>query len=112
MVRFFISNGRNQSAAMGGRWGMILGVAMAATLGLVLVTVSIGLLLVLTPVVIIGGLIARARLRKMMREMGFSDGATQQTSGPFARSPFQQGPQADVIEGEFRVVEDEKPGRR
>ena len=62
MIRFFIGNGRNRSAAMGGRWGMILGVAMAAALGLVLVTVSIGLLLVLAPVVMIGGLIARARM--------------------------------------------------
>ena len=104
MVRFFISNGRNQSAAMGGRWGMILGVAMAATLGLVLVTVSIGLLLVLAPVVIIGGLIARARLRKM--------GVGQPREGDAPRSPFQRRPaDGDVIEGEYRVVEEERPRR-
>jgi hypothetical protein len=108
MVRFFISNGRTQSAAMGGRWGMVLGVAMAATLGLVLVTVSIGLLLVLAPVVIIGGLIARARLRRMLREMGIG----QPGEGGAARSPFQRSAgDADVIEGEYRVVEEEKPRR-
>ena len=106
MIRFFISNGRNQSAAMGGRWGMILGVAMAAALGLVLVTVSIGLLLVLTPVVIIGGLIARARLRRMLREMGIGQPGAM-PSGPFQRRPAD----ADVIEGEYRVVEEEKPRR-
>jgi hypothetical protein len=106
MFRFFISNGRTQSAAMGGRWGMILGVAMAATLGLVLVTVSIGLLLLLAPVVIIGGLIARARLRKMLREMGIGQ------PGETPRGPFQRRPaEADVIEGEYRVVEEEKPRR-
>ena len=108
MIRFFISNGRTQSAPMGGRWGMIFGVAMAATLGLVLVTVSIGLLLVLAPVVIIGGLIARARLRRMLREMGIG----QPGEGGAARSPFQRSAgDADVIEGEYRVVEEEKPRR-
>ena len=108
MIRFFISNGRNQSAAMGGRWGMMLGVAMAATLGLVLVTVSIGLLLVLAPVVIIGGLIARARLRRMLREMGIR----QPREGDSPRGPFQGRPaDGDVIEGEYRVVEEEKPRR-
>jgi hypothetical protein len=108
MIRFFISNGRTQSAPMGGRWGMILGVAMAATLGLVLVTVSIGLLLVLAPVVIIGGLIARARLRRLLREMGIG----QPREGDAPRSPFQRSPgDGDVIEGEYRVVEEEKPRR-
>ena len=108
MVRFFISNGRNPGAATGGRWGMILGVAMAAAIGLVLVTVSIGLLLVLAPVVIIGGLIARARLRRILREMGIG----QPREGDMPRSTFQRRPaEADVIEGEYRVVEEEKPRR-
>ena len=108
MVRFFISNGRKQSAPMGGRWGMILGVAMAATLGVVLVTVSIGLLLLLAPVVIIGGLIARARLRRMLQEMGVG----RPGEGGAPQGPFQRGPgDGDVIEGEFRVVEEEKPKR-
>ena len=108
MIRFFISNGRNQSAAMGGRWGMILGVAMVAAFGFVLVAVGIGLALLLAPVVIIGGLIARARLRKMLREMGIG----QPGEGGAARDPFQRRPaEADVIEGEYRVVEEEKPRR-
>jgi hypothetical protein len=106
MVRFFISNGRNPGAASGGRWGMILGVAMAAAFGFVLVAVGIGLALLLAPVVIIGGLIARARLRKMLREMGIGQ------PGETPRGPFQRRPaEADVIEGEYRVVEEEKPRR-
>ena len=106
MVRFFISNGRNQRATFGGRWGMVLGVAMVAAFGLVLVAVGIGLALLLAPVVIIGGLIARARLRRMLREMGMGQ------PGETPRSPFQSRPaDGDVIEGEYRVVEEEKPRR-
>ena len=106
MVRFFISNGRNRSATFGGRWGMVLGVAMVAAFGLVLVAVGIGLALLLAPVVIIGGLIARARLRRMLREMGIGQ------PGETPRSPFQSRPaDGDVIEGEYRVVEEEKPRR-
>lgn len=112
MIRFMIGTGRNQRASLGGRWAMALGLAAAAGLGMVLLAVGVGLALMLAPVVIVAGLIARARLRKMMRDMGFGDGAAGRASGPFARDPFQRGPQADVIEGEFRVVEDEKPGRR
>ena len=108
MVRFFISNGRNQSATFGGRWGMILGVAMAAAFGFVLVAVGIGLALLMAPVVIIGGLIARARLRRMLREMGIG----RPGEGGAPRDPFQRRPaEADVIEGEYRVVEEEKPRR-
>jgi hypothetical protein len=108
MIRFFISNGRTQSAAMGGRWGMMLGVVMAAAFGFVLVAVGIGLALLLAPVVVIGGLIARARLRRMLREMGIG----QPGEGGAARDPFQRRPaDGDVIEGEYRVVEEEKPRR-
>lgn len=108
MIRFFISNGRNQSATSGGRWGMMLGVAMAAAFGLVLVTLSIGLALLLAPVIIVAGLIARARLRRMLREMGIG----QPREGDAPRNPFQRSPgDGDVIEGEYRVVEEEKPRR-
>ena len=108
MIRFFISNGRNQSAATGGRWGMMLGVAMAAAFGLVLVTLSIGLALLLAPVIIVAGLIARARLRRMLREMGIG----QPREGDAPRNPFQRSPgDGDVIEGEYRVLEEEKPRR-
>ena len=108
MIRFFISNGRTQSAAIGGRWGMMLGVVLAAAFGFVLVAVGIGLALLLAPVVIIGGLIARARLRRMLREMGIG----QPREGDMPRGPFQRRPaEADVIEGEDRVVEEEKPRR-
>ena len=108
MVRFFISNGRNPGAASGGRWGMVLGVAMVAAFGFVLVAVGIGLALLLAPVVITGGLIVRARLRKMLREMGIG----QPGEGGAPRDPFQRRPaEADVIEGEYRVVEEEKPRR-
>ena len=108
MIRFFISNGRNQSAASGGRWGMMLGVAMAAAFGLVLVTLSIGLALLLAPVIIVAGLIARARLRRMLREMGIG----QPREGDAPRNPFQRSTgDGDVIEGEYRVVEEERPRR-
>ena len=108
MVRFFISNGRNPGAASGGRWGMVLSVAMVAAFGFVLVAVGIGLALLLAPVVIIGGLIVRARLRKMLREMGIG----QPGEGGAPRDPFQRRPaEADVIEGEYRVVEEDKPRR-
>ena len=108
MVRFFISNGRNPGAASGGRWGMVLGVAMVAAFGFVLVAVGIGLALLLAPVVITGGLIVRARLRKMLREMGIG----QPGEGGAPRDPFQRRPaEADVIEGDYRVVEEDKPRR-
>jgi hypothetical protein len=106
MIRFFIRNGRNQNAASGGHWGMMFGLALAAAFGFVLVAVGIGLALLLAPVVIIGGLIARARLRKMLREMGVGQ------PGDMPRGPFQRRPaEADVIEGDYRVVEEEKPRR-
>ena len=106
MIRFLISNGRTRGAA-GGRWGMILGVAMVAAFGFVLVAVGIGLALLLAPVVIVGGLIARARLRRMLREMGIGQPGADAPRGPFQRRPAE----ADVIEGEYRVVEEEKRGR-
>ena len=106
MIRFLIGNGRTQGAA-GGRWGMILGVAMVAAFGFVLVAVGIGLALLLAPVVIVGGLIARARLRRMLREMGIGQTDPNAPRGPFQRRPAD----ADVIEGEYRVVEEEKRGR-
>ena len=113
MIRFMIGNGRNPSARMGGRWGMALTLVVAAGLGMVLLAVGVGIALLLAPVVIVAGLIARARLRKILRDMGLGESRAGRTEGPFARNPFQQGPaQADVIEGEFRVVEDEKPVRR
>jgi hypothetical protein len=87
---------------------MMFGLALAAAFGFVLVAVGIGLALLLAPVVIIGGLIARARLRKMLREMGV--GQPGEAGAP--RSPFQRGPgDGDVIEGDYRVVEEEKPRR-
>jgi hypothetical protein len=97
MIRFMIGNGRNQSGA---GWRMALGLAFAAAFGFVLVAVGVGLALLLAPVVIVAGLIARARLRKMLREM--------EAANPFQRKPAD----ADVIEGEFHVVEDEKTGRQ
>ena len=108
MIRFFISNGRPRSATRGGGWGMVLGVALAAAFGFVLVAVGIGLALLLAPVVIVAGLVARARLRKMLREMGIG----QPREGDALRNPFQRSPgDGDVIEGEYRVVEEERPRR-
>ncbi len=110
MIRLLISNGRSQSATS---WRMALGLVVAAALGFMLLAVGLGVALLLAPVVIVAGLIARARLRKMLREMGFGEKGADMPRGPFGRSPFQHGPSqaADVIEGEFRVVEDEKPRR-
>ncbi len=111
MIRFMIGNGSTRRSS-GGRWGMALGVFVAAALGLVMLAVGLGLALLLAPVVIVAGLIARARLRKMLREMGFGEGGAGRTGGT-DRNPFQHAPQQpEVIEGEFRVVDDEKPGRR
>ena len=107
MIRFLINNGRGASAAGGGRWGMVFGIVLAAAFGFVLLAVGIGLALLLAPVVIVAGLIARARLRKMLREMGVG-----QPTGAAPRSPFQRQPmQDDVIEGDFRVVDEERPRR-
>jgi hypothetical protein len=107
MIRFMISNGRNQGASGGGRWAMIFGVALAAAFGIVLMAVGVGLALLLAPVVIVAGLIARARLRRMLREMGLGQTGADAPRGPFQRRPAD----ADVIEGEYRVVEEEKRGR-
>ena len=107
MIRFMISNGRNQGASGGGRWAMIFGVALAAAFGIVLMAVGVGLALLLAPVVIVAGLIARARLRRMLRAMGLGQTGADAPRGPFQRRPAD----ADVIEGESSGVEEETRGR-
>ncbi len=108
MIRFMISNGRTQGASGGGRWAMIFGVALAAAFGIVLMAVGVGLALLLAPVVIVAGLIARARLRRMLREMGLGQTGADAPRGPFQRRPAD----ADVIEGEYRVVEEPSRSRQ
>lgn len=96
MIRLLIRDqrGTRQSNLPGWALGLSL-VAGAALAGTVLV-VGIGLALILAPVVIVGGLILRHKLRKAVSEMETRlHEARRQADG-------------DVIDADYRVVDDER----
>ena len=98
MIRFLISDGSGTRAGTLPRWPLVFGIALTAAFGFVLVAVGIGLALLLAPVVLIGGLIARWRFRKFVETM------RARSAEPFQRP----GQDPDVIEGEYRVVDEDK----
>lgn len=99
MIRLLIRDrrGARQTSLSGWALGLSL-VAGAALAGTVLI-LGIGLALLLAPVLIVGGLILRHKLRKAVAEM--------ETRLHEARRQ-QDG---DVIDVDYRVLDDERPRR-
>lgn len=78
-------------------WALALIGVFGAVLGFAILMLGAGLLLVVVPVIIIGGLIARWRLNKQMRE---------------AYEQSRRDGEPQVIDGEFKVLSERKGRRR
>ena len=78
-------------------WALALMGVFGALLGFAILMLGAGLLLVIVPVIVIGGLIARWRLNKRMRQ---------------AYEQSRRDGEPQVIEGEFKVLNERKGRRR
>jgi hypothetical protein len=99
MFRLLVSDGRGGTRAVQvPRWAVWAGSAGLIALAVLFVTLSLTLLLVLAPIGIVAGLVARWRLKKALRQAG---GAPP--------DPFAQKPQPDgVIDVEYRIIDDQR----
>jgi hypothetical protein len=100
MIRAIISDRSGVRTATVPTWAVGLGAFGFAALGLALFVIGAGLALILAPVAIGALLIARWRLRTMLRQL-----AEQAGMATVRREPPSD---PNVIDGEFRVVD---PGR-
>jgi len=99
MIRLMFPDGRGgMRAATVPTWAVWLGAAGALALGLLVFTIGLGLLLLLAPVALVGGLIARWRIKHAFRNAE----AMRQTRPPAS------GP-GGVIEGDYRVIDGPPP---
>lgn len=99
MIRLLIRNQRGTSQTKLPSWALGLSLVAGAALAGTVLVIGIGLALLLAPVVIVGGLILRHKLRKAVAEMETRlNEARQQADG-------------DVIDADYRVVDEERPRR-
>lgn len=92
MIRFAM-NGRNGPRIITiPRWAQGVAVVLAAFAGIALLIVGAGLALLAIPALLVFGLIARWRLKKMMAEMQAQADA----------------PPPGVIDAEYRVIDDRR----
>jgi hypothetical protein len=87
------------------RWAVWLTMAASVVVGITLFLLAASLALILIPLVMIGGAVAAWRLRSRLKAAGFGQ------SGPFAQRP-RAGPSVDVIDVEYRVIDQNEPPRR
>ena len=97
MIRLLINDQSGTRVGAVPRWAVWLGVAALAAAGVLVAIIGFSLILILAPVVIVAGAIARWRLKKALREMAAAQ------AGPFARRP--PGSPSNVIDAEYRVIE-------
>lgn len=97
MIRIVTSSSGQVGTATVPGWAVALGGVAAVALGLVVLIVGAGLALVLAPLAIGAAMFARWRFKKALREAGIDLRAGSR-------------PASDVIDGEYRVV-DEPKGR-
>jgi predicted RND superfamily exporter protein len=96
MIRLLIRDRRGMRQSNLPGWALGLSLVAGAALAGTILVVGIGLALLLAPVVIVGGLILRHKLRKAVAEMEARlNEARRQTEG-------------DVIDADYRVVDDER----
>ena len=99
MIRLLIRDQRGTRRTNLPGWAVGLSLIAGAALAGTVLVVGIGIALLLAPVVVIGGLILRHKLRKAVAEMETRlREARQQADG-------------DVIDADYRVVEEERPRR-
>jgi hypothetical protein len=99
MIRLLIHGQRGRRQSNLPSWVLGLGLVAGAALAGTMLVISIGLALLLAPVVIVGGLILRHKLRKAVAEMETRlNEARRQADG-------------DVIDADYRVVDEERPRR-
>jgi hypothetical protein len=108
MIRIMHLSGANARTTTLPPWAAALGGLAAVAVGLAVLVLSAGLALLLAPLVIGGVFYARWRLKKFVREAQARFAAQQAARNEFDRrtaAPRGAG-QADVIDGEFRVIDD------
>lgn len=87
------------------RWAAWLAMAGSLVVGVVLFLVAASLALILIPVIAIVGTIAVWRLRSRMKAAGFGQ------PGPFPPQG-QKGGASEIIDAEYRIIEQGEPPRR
>jgi hypothetical protein len=105
MFRFDLN--RPFGAAAGGRpqWQTWLAMAASLIVGVTLFILAASLALILIPLVLIGGAIAAWRIRSRLKAAGFGP------PDPFA-GQRRADPRVDVIDVEYRVIDQNEPPRR
>jgi hypothetical protein len=96
MIRLLIRDQRGTRRSNLPGWALGLSLVAGAALAGTVLIVGIGLALLLAPVVIVGGLILRHKLRKAVAEMETRLNEARRRS------------EGDVIDAEYRVVDDER----
>ena len=103
MFRLLMSDGRGGvRVAQVPRWAVWAGVAGIAAIGLLVLTLSLTVMLVLAPLAIGAGLLGRWRLNKALREAAQAGRA----------DPFARRPPDGVIDVEYKVISDPRDPRR
>jgi membrane protein implicated in regulation of membrane protease activity len=87
------------------RWAAWLAMASSLIVGVALFLVAASLALILIPIVAVVGTIAVWRLRSRMKAAGFGQ------PGPFPPQG-QNGGSAEIIDAEYRIIEQGEPPRR
>lgn len=98
----FVLPGAQPGARPLPRWAIWLATAASLVVGVVLFLLAASLALILLPVALVAGAIAIWRIRKQMRAAGVDP------DRPFERQG-QNGPRAEIIDAEYRIIE---PGDR
>jgi hypothetical protein len=101
MIRFLISDRTGTHVSRFPSWSTALGLVVAAAMGAALLVVGLGVALLLAPVVIVGGLVIRHRIRKAVAQMNAQMEAMRQQA---------QGP-GYVIDVDYKVVDEERSQR-
>lgn len=87
------------------RWAAWLAMAASLVVGVTLFLLAASLALILIPVIMVAGAIAMWRLKSRLKAAGFGQ------QSPFARQERQPG-QAEIIDAEYRIIEQGEPPRR
>jgi hypothetical protein len=104
MIRVNLHRLGSRTAGMP-RWAAWLTMAASVVVGVTLFLLAASLALILIPVVLVAGAIAMWRLKARLKAAGFGD------VPPF-RQPERPAERVDVIDAEYRIIENDEAPRR
>ena len=105
MIRVNLYEQIGGRAAAMPRWAAWLAMAASLVIGVVLFLLAASLALILLPVAALAGAIAIWRLRSRLKAAGFGQ------PGPVPGEP-RGAPRGEIIDAEYRVIEQNEPPRR